>query len=435
MARLSNAALIPKELYKQSPPLFGHEMLSLFGFDPKYVNMNSGSYGSLPLPVRAACDELTTVIESNPDKFFRMDGPAQMNRTRERIAELIGADADECVLVNNTSHGIATVLRNFSFSKTDVLVGATTTYHSISQTIKYLADIPPHPEVSTFALQFPTTPEAILADFREHIHKLKQEKGDLGQDRKIIAIIDTITKPGVLLPWVEMVEICRNAGVWSVVDAAHSLGQELDINLSVARPDFWISNCHKWLYAKRGCAVLYVPKRNQHIIKSTIPTSLYYLSPQDKDYKGPQNFVTLFEWTGTIDRVPLLSINAALDFRAWLGGEHKINEYTHSLAIKGGNHLVKRLGTSLFDPQGSMILNMVIVELPIPGYIPDSEEVHNLIQDTLLLKWNTYAPQFHINGKWWIRVSAQIYNEISDFDLLADAFLDVAAQVVERHAK
>ena len=38
-----------------------------------------------------------------------------------------------------------------------------------------------------------------------------------------------------------MVAICREAGVISVVDGAQSIGQELDINLSEARPDFWVS--------------------------------------------------------------------------------------------------------------------------------------------------------------------------------------------------
>lgn len=40
-----------------------------------------------------------------------------------------------------------------------------------------------------------------------------------------------------------MVAICREAGVISLVDGAHSIGQELDINLSEARPDFWVSVC------------------------------------------------------------------------------------------------------------------------------------------------------------------------------------------------
>ena len=114
-------------------------------------------------------------------------------------------------------------------------------------------------------------------------------------------MIDSISStPGVHMPWKEMVRICREEGVWSVIDGAHSIGQELDINLSKANPDFWVSvgldicsysdpfrlltififqNCHKWLYVKRACAVLYVPKRNQHIIKSPIPTSYAYESP------------------------------------------------------------------------------------------------------------------------------------------------------------
>lgn len=57
------------------------------------------------------------------------------------------------------------------------------------------------------------------------------------------------------------------------------------------------------------------------------------------------------------DLVP--DVCAALDFREWLGGEHKINEYTHALAIGGGKHLADRFGTSVMDTDGDLTLNMV----------------------------------------------------------------------------
>lgn len=52
-------------------------------------------------------------------------------------------------------------------------------------------------------------------------------------------------------------------------------------------------------------------------------------------------------------------LRLALDFRHWLGGEHKINEYTHNLAVAGGKHLASLLGTSVMDPEGDLTLNMV----------------------------------------------------------------------------
>ena len=55
-------------------------------------------------------------------------------------------------------------------------------------------------------------------------------------------MIDSIVStPGILMPWQEMVKVCKEENVWSVIDAAHSIGQELHINLSEAQPDFWVS--------------------------------------------------------------------------------------------------------------------------------------------------------------------------------------------------
>jgi selenocysteine lyase/cysteine desulfurase len=76
------------------------------------------------MPVRVACDKLSARIEANPDRFMRIDCIHHWNEARTRVAKLIGAETDECVLVNNTSHGITTVLRNFEWNEGDIIIGS-----------------------------------------------------------------------------------------------------------------------------------------------------------------------------------------------------------------------------------------------------------------------------------------------------------------------
>ena len=157
---------------------------------------------------------------------------------------------------------------------------ATTTYENVLKGVQYLADRPAHirPHVETVELTFPTSHAKVLDAFRSRVKEIKAAHTASGtrfthvpggappsreeeSGNRIVAIVDAVSSnPGVRMPWKQMVQICREEGVWSVVDAAHSLGQEPDIDLHAARPDFWVANCHKWLYSKRGCAVLYVPK-------------------------------------------------------------------------------------------------------------------------------------------------------------------------------
>ncbi|OJA16494.1 hypothetical protein AZE42_12606 [Rhizopogon vesiculosus] len=172
MSSESVQSIYANELYNQAPPSFGHAMHELFGFDPTYTNLNHGSYGSLPKPVGAVCDALTAHIEANPDKFIRIECIDHWNEARARLANLIGAETDECVLVNNTTHGITTVLRNFEWNEGDIIIGTTTTYGAVSRTIKYIGDIPPHPQASTFNIQFPASHAEILENWRKHIRLL-----------------------------------------------------------------------------------------------------------------------------------------------------------------------------------------------------------------------------------------------------------------------
>src|ERR1700736_878141 len=54
-----------------------------------------GSFGSVPNPVRQAGDELTALIERNPDKFMRLTFAPLLEHVRERLAKFIGAETDE----------------------------------------------------------------------------------------------------------------------------------------------------------------------------------------------------------------------------------------------------------------------------------------------------------------------------------------------------
>jgi len=78
-----------------------------------------------------------------------------------------------------------------------------------------------------------------------------------------------------------------------------------------------------------------------------------------------------------------LLASAALDFRQWLDGEQKINDYCRSLALAGGKLLSQLLGTPSMDPTGKYTLNMTNVELPLGPNIPNNAVTHE-IQELLV---------------------------------------------------
>lgn len=92
-----------------------------------------GSYGSIPLPVMEACQKLSYEIEANPDRFMRISYSPLLNDIRKRVAQLLGADTDECVIVPNATHGLNTILRNLDWKKEDVIIGSEALFNSFAE--------------------------------------------------------------------------------------------------------------------------------------------------------------------------------------------------------------------------------------------------------------------------------------------------------------
>lgn len=91
-------------------------------------------------------------------------------------------------------------------------------------------------KVHKIVLNFPTQPEAIVSLFHRHIEGLQRKPG-----ATVMAIIDgIISVPGASIPWEELVKICRDNGVYSLIDGAHLVGQ-IPVDVRRADPDFLVS--------------------------------------------------------------------------------------------------------------------------------------------------------------------------------------------------
>ena len=106
--------------------------------------------------------------------------------------------------------------------------------------MRYHAETEPHPKLSIMNLTFPSTPQGVIQQFKDHLESLPKLPNN-----KIVAVIDSISSnPGMALPWEEMTRIARGMGIWTLIDGAHSIGQ-LPLDVKKADPDFLVSVSHK----------------------------------------------------------------------------------------------------------------------------------------------------------------------------------------------
>ncbi|KAI3076921.1 hypothetical protein CBS147339_4891 [Penicillium roqueforti] len=236
---------------------------------------------------------------------------------------------------------------------------------------------------------------------------------------------------------------------------------------------YLVSNCHKWLYTPRSCAVLYVPRRNQHLMRTTLPTSWGFIpapaSPainasvlQDPNAPVTKTaFEQLFEFVATTDDSAYICVAAALKFRAEVcGGEDAIIAYTQRVANEGADAVAAALGTDVLQEpdlkpgQESRMRQcaMTTVRLPIAVASAGNEESSDKtalvvlseeeapkaaawIQTQLTDEHNTFLPVFH-HGPWlWTRLSGQTYLETSDFESVGVVLRELSERVAKKEFK
>lgn len=303
----------------------------------------------------------------------------------------------------NATTGVNTILRGLASSWSrdglDEILYFGTIYGACDKTIAYVQDST-HGLVRgrRIELAYPVADAAIVRAFRDTVQQARRVHGK----RPRVALFDTVSStPGVRFPFEQLVAACRELGVLSLVDAAQGVGM-LDLDLGRLDPDFLTTNCHKWLFVPRACAVLYVPLRNQRLVRSTLPTSHSYVpdrheegglvrdassmfpgtSDHDEENEmqgrsgedgtvamgsSDPSFADMFAYVGTSDSSPYLCVKDAIEWRERvLGGEDRIRAYCLQLARDGGDTVANILGTWVMQNEEGTLLRCSMVNVAIP---------------------------------------------------------------------
>lgn len=329
----------------------------------------------------------------------------------------------------------------------DVIVSFNTIYDACARAQDFVVDYHGRVGVRDIKLEYPLEDEEILDLFRDMVRQLESE----GKKARV-CLFDVVTSnPGVVFPWEAMVDVCRELGILSLVDGAQGIGM-VHLDLKKTDPDFFVSNCHKWLHVPRGCAVFQVPLRNQHLLPSTLATSRGYLPKKTDregrtqpmpDGKGKNQFVRNFEWVGTRDDSAYICVKDAIAWRRdVLGGESRILEYLWDLNKNGISKMADILGTYYLENKAGTLRNCGMANVALPlvvGREPaagetvladeDSNKAFLWMQDRLVEEYKTFITVFVRWGRFWVRMSAQVYLGIEDYEWAGEVMKELCSRV------
>lgn len=217
-----------------------------FTFDKGYVPLNHGSFGTFPKIVRDYQRKLQDLMEARPDTYLRYTYLELLEQSRKAIAPLLGVSMDEVVFVPNATTGVNTVLRNLVYEKDDVILHFSTVYGACEKTIDSLSETMGIERVC-IALDYPAEDEDILRKFKDVVQRLS----DTNRNIKVAMFDTVLTFPGALFPWGAIVEACKRLGILSLIDGAHGIGHIDLTNLGEVGPDFFTSNCYKYVETRK----------------------------------------------------------------------------------------------------------------------------------------------------------------------------------------
>jgi isopenicillin-N epimerase len=406
----------------------------LVDFD-SWCFINHGAFGAPLAAAQHHSNLWRSHAETQPLSFLDRQLFPQLCRVIRQLAKYLNTSPDQLALLPNATTGLNAAISSYKTSQTltstDVIFSLDIGYGSVKKMLQDLSQSTGAQYIQ-LTVQFPiTSPQDIFS----------QVEAALPPNTKL-AIFDVITSnTSILLPYIELCQLCKSRNIDVILDGAHAPGAITDLNLHQLQPvcDFFIGNCHKWLCAPRGVGFLWVhPSHKRH----TRPLVI--------SHGWGSGFSSEWIWDGNRDYSNYLGLAVALSFWEEVGTAviHEVQRTLLKTAVqilidtwrgRKDDEDVTNTSWTLVPLDTMCPPGMCVVKLPRytwprleSGNIDDIHDgdkkqveatsTHaKRLQDWLHFKHRIEVPIKCLLGQLWVRISVHLYNKIGDYEKLAHA--------------
>jgi isopenicillin-N epimerase len=386
-----------------------------WSLDPAVTMLNHGSFGACPRRVLERQAELQRQMESQPVDFLVRRMQPLLDKSRGRLARLIGVAPENVVFVTNATSGVNAVLRSLRFSPGDEVLITSHAYNACANVVRYLAD---REGVKLVTVEVSIPVESSQAVVDAVLSRVTT--------RTRLAMVDHVTSAtGMVFPIAQIVGELRRQGIETLVDGAHAPGM-LAIDVAELGAAYYTGNCHKWLCAPKGAGFLYVRPDCQEGIQPPVISHGY-----NQAREGYTALQTAFDWQGTNDPTPWLCVGEAIEFVESLvpGGIEGLMGRNRDLAIAARRLLCQRsgmepiCGEEMVGSMAAMIVPPAAVDWEAGCTTRSPMPPGHWLGSRLRDEFGVEVPVYGWPGvsRPLVRISAQAYNCLTDYERLADS--------------
>jgi isopenicillin-N epimerase len=379
-------------------------MLEHWLLDSEFTYLNHGTVGAPPIRVLRRQQALRDEMERQPSRFvlreLGLEQPApwrRVSRLREaigQIAPFFGARPDDLAFVPNVTTGINAVLCSVPLGRGDEVLLTDLGYGAVALAAGVIAR-ERGAVVRTVDMPYPLRESGQVVD--AIVNAITP--------RTKLVVADHITaRTALVLPAAAIVAACHARGVAVLIDGAHAPGS-IPLDIPAVGADWYAANLHKWAHAPRACGIIWAQPDRQATLRAPVVSwgsghgfhaeFDHYATNDSTNYlAAPEGLALLREW----------------DFTAVL-------RYMHGLAREAGRLLTERWGTTIDTPD-EMIGAMITV--PLPAAAGTTMVEAEALRTALLVEDRVEVQMHEWHGRVWARISAQVYNDASDIERLAN---------------